>query len=384
MDRKPETDSAPMEMEWLEDVRVLNSLRAKFFDARQHQLLDWLERWDAKPEEFLGWLNGDGLTLAQGETPSEAIIQSLPAPNDPFEWKVRRVLIQRTAAVIEWLAHHSDTWMQWSADTWFYLFELAYRIRIAHEHSNSIVKIRCAFDEVLTAPNVAPDLVALTTGSASTFRIPLTLLSISNQPDNSLEERWIGLIKGQSDIILQANVIDAFKGLMSLPAMVDVTPIETSLRAFFTNLEKRVDQSEKRKDRVSKLLQIVETQFGIYTHPARLVIAGSRNEFGWLPEMPAIYSTIVANKDLAAVAQIARKSQNPEEAAIAEFQHRRICRQRKSPIQIPIPITVKKSPFDYKSVSPGNVDRQKLFAMKPVSPKSLNRYLKQFSAATDG
>lgn len=303
--------------------QIANAVRAAFTTPQQHRLLDWLLA-PASPKSFMEWFAGDveaGPRIARSpsESADSVLLAALPDVREPLEFPVRMALAGRVAELFEWMSTQVDSWTQSSPDpdVMFDLFELAQRLPLGPEHQSAVQAIRTSLDKFLSQTPTQSDGQPhpFSTEAGSLFRLPLTKVVAATQKNNDLEARWVHLIKNSaeddptldaSEQTLEANVLDAFRGLMHMPRTVKLHVFESCLDAFYTGLNRKVGASDICRDRAAYFLDIVDKQFPNYSFSIRFInYRLKKKSHSWLPELPSIYDKVHQINDPVYVARAA-------------------------------------------------------------------------------
>lgn len=249
-------------------------------------LLSWLADSKADCWKLIDWLSGRDFVTHRLENPALAILQSLPHLKEPLESVARETLVRRLSHAILGLSAAPEYLAKISIETWLEFFDLARRL-----------------GDGLLADSIATLHSSLITNEA-TFksnreaRRDFTDLVILYQTSNELESRWHNLIRGNDDPILYASLIDAMRGLLTMPVDISNLAFSSAVKGFC----ERLDRAKKDDAFKLGLFQQIESMISgrnSYKPFLELATAGLCNSFRWLPKAAENIRLIATTTDLA-------------------------------------------------------------------------------------
>ncbi len=284
---------------------------------RQKRLLEWLSSPEADSTDIIRWMQGVDFELHRQEDPALVLVCALPSADNFCEPTIREVLSKRISEAVIWLATDDSEnclWNHLAEDTWIQLFMLIRRLGVS-SFKTAVMQLfqRCELEGGTPFKHDSE--------TAKT----LTRFVMVAQPNNDLENRWVGLIKGDKDPVLKASLFESFRGLLSMPFKVDDFVVTECANAFNTRINNAFKDETQRSSKLREFLELVDANFKSYS---ALIHDTLELEPILISAEFLLYGNEQFWEDPAALAQIATQNISSKEADSLQFRARELYIQR--------------------------------------------------------
>ncbi len=279
-------------------------------DDRERYMLQWLHDDSADVAMLLDWLAGNHIVVLPQEEPFMAILKSVPAVDGPYQSAIWQILIKRVAEAVDWLSGDEKARSEISPGVWSELMSLLTRLTNSEVLSTPIVNLEACFYTKGGTPF-----------SEKHCRRAFTQLVRKHQQDNRLEERWVDLIEGKPDPVLDASLFESFRGLLSMPEPVGYLAYRSCIGAFCRRVDRARKSFEEKRDELDQYYQMIWREFPKHHALHRMTevaVARHWSSYPWINRPDELVEVIAWSDDQAELAEL-KKTDRQEHWELAEF-----------------------------------------------------------------